>query len=429
MTSERVDPAALRARFYEQLLPAARLAVDRLVAEASRRGAVYMAGGIPRDLILGRPIGSDVDLVTEADAMEIARAAGPAESLTMHDRFRTATMEGDGHRIDVATARRETYARPGALPDVHTASIEDDMRRRDVTMNAMALRLDGEPALVDPAGGCADIDARIIRVLHDASFRDDATRIFRAFRYAARLDCVIEPHTQSLVAAGVRFIETLSGERVRHELQLLCADTNGGRALAQLDRVGALSAIHAALRWPERKSSALEAPNHDQPEICLALLASDASAEQAEEIVERLQLSKAEAEAVRGIVALRAAATMIRRPDVKPSGVVTVLERFLEASIEAFAALSDDEIVRSVMRRYLDEWRLERPLLNGHDLIGMGVPEGPQIKRGLQLIRAARLDGWATDRDDERALVLRFAKSIRDSRAMNQPIDFKLYEN
>jgi hypothetical protein len=161
----------------------------------------------------------------------------------------------------------------------------------------------------------------------------------------------------------------------------------------------------------------------------MALLASGASSAQADEAAARLQLSLAEGAAVRGMAALDAALTVLRRPDVKPSGVATVLDRLPASSIAAFAALADDERLRRLLRRYLDEWRLERPMLSGNDLMAMGIPEGPRIKQALQLIRAARLDGWASDRDDERALVLRFAKSIRDSRAMNEPIDFKLYEN
>jgi tRNA nucleotidyltransferase (CCA-adding enzyme) len=123
--------------------------------------------------------------------------------------------------------------------------------------------------------------------------------------------------------------------------------------------------------------------------------------------------------------ALTNASGMLRRVEAKPSGVVAVLERFPEAALRAFAALSSDEVVASLIGLYLNEWRHDRPELSGDDLLAMGVPEGPQIGRGLQLLRAARLDGWVSDRDDERALMLRFAKSIRDSRAMSQPIDFK----
>jgi tRNA nucleotidyltransferase (CCA-adding enzyme) len=145
----------------------------------------------------------------------------------------------------------------------------------------------------------------------------------------------------------------------------------------------------------------------------------------AEQVIDRLQLTREEAAVVRAMASLSQSTEMLRRRDARPSGIVAVLDRFPNAAVAAFAALSEDAAIRTITRRYLHEWRDTRPLLNGNDLREMGIPEGPAIGKGLQLIRAARLDGWASDRDDERALVLRFAKSIRDSRAMNQPIDFQ----
>lgn len=433
MTTNGQDAASLRERFLRHLRPDIRAAVDRIAATATQENPVFLVGGVVRDLLLGRlaeDVDVDVDLVTSADAIEIARRAAGNLPVTVHERFRTATIVAVGHRIDLATSRREAYARPGALPDVEPAGIEEDLRRRDFTMNALALQLTGEAVLVDVAGGQRDIEARVVRVLHDASFKDDATRIFRAFRYAARLGFVIEPHTASLIAAGLPFVREISGERLRHELHLLFDEPAGGRALQALDEAGALAAMHPALRWPRRKTDALTAlRGEDRHEHGWALIASEASSSEAGEIAARLQLSQPEAAAVHAMPALASARTALRRADVKPSGVVTVLDRLPVAAIEAFADLLEDTALRDLLRRYVEQWRFERPLLSGHDLMAMGVPEGPRIKQALQLIRAARLDGWASDRDDERALVMRFAKSIRDSRAMNQPIDFKLYEN
>jgi tRNA nucleotidyltransferase (CCA-adding enzyme) len=426
-----IDPVSLRTRFWEELAPEVRLVMERIVSAVHPAEGVYAVGGIVRDLLLGRDISeADLDIATLADAIGIATGASGGPSVTAHERFRTATILVGARRIDLATARRETYARPGALPDVAPAGIEDDLRRRDFSMNALALRLDGEAALIDPTGGARDISARLVRVLHDRSFEDDATRIFRAFRYARRLGFTIEPHTRSLITDGVRFIATISGERLRHELHLLFDEPTGGDALSDLHKVGALSEIAPGLGWSPRASGALAAFDLEgRRERGFALAASGASASEAEAIVGRLQLSLAEASAVRAMHALPSVVEMLRRADVKPSGVVTLLDRYPVPAIEAFAGLHESDEVGAMLLRYLEEWRHERPILDGHDLMELGVPEGPQIKRGLQLIRAARLDGWATDRDDERALILRFAKSIRDSRAMQHPLDFKLYEN
>jgi tRNA nucleotidyltransferase (CCA-adding enzyme) len=322
--------------------------------------------------------------------------------------------------------RREAYASAGVLPEVEPAPIEEDLTRRDFTMNALALRLDADAALLDPMGGRADLSRRTIRVLHDRSFEDDATRIFRALRYAARLQFSIEARTSALLVDGVGHISAISGERVRHELMLLFEEPTGSDALERLDQAGALAAIHPALSWSPLKSAALgKVVGRSAVPAGLALLASDCSSTQSSEVSARLQLTREESEAVRAMPALTNASAMLHRGEAKPSGVVAVLERFAEAALRAFAALSADEVVVTLIGRYLGEWRHEKPELSGDDLLAMGIPEGPQIGRGLQLLRAARLDGWVSDRDDERALMLRFAKSIRDSRAMSQPIDFK----
>jgi tRNA nucleotidyltransferase (CCA-adding enzyme) len=329
--------------------------------------------------------------------------------------------------------RSETYARPGALPNVGPGTIVDDMRRRDFSVNAIALRLDGEPALIDPCGGIDDLRARRIRVLHDGSFRDDATRIFRAFRYAARLGCEIEPHTRTLIDNGIHYITSIGGERLRRELELLLGDNPPGTALAACAQAGALSAIPRSLHWTASSSTAfaqgglreLLRPSEVVP-FGFALLAVDASASDADAIVERLRLKRHEAAAVRAVAPLRGHRRTLERPQAKPSGVVLLLDRYPAAAVAAFVADNVPSIAGEIALRYLREWRVVKPRLSGRDLQTLGVPEGPQVAHGLQLIRAAKLDGWAHDRDDERALALRFAKSIRDSGAMNAPLDWKL---
>jgi hypothetical protein len=152
-------------------------------------------------------------------------------------------------------------------------------------------------------------------------------------------------------------------------------------------------------------------------------MAARASPEEAAKIVDRLRLRREEAAAVSAIASIREVARTLRRPGAKPSGVVVLLERYPTAAVAALAANTDDPIARQLAVRYLAEWRHEKPLLRGDDLVALGVPSGPQIQKGLQLIRTARLDGWATDEGDERALALRFAKSIRDSSAAHAEIE------
>jgi tRNA nucleotidyltransferase (CCA-adding enzyme) len=126
---------------------------------------------------------------------------------------------------------------------------------------------------------------------------------------------------------------------------------------------------------------------------------------------------------VRAMPALAAVAPTLSRREAKPSGVVVLLDRFPAAAVAAFSGIAPEPIARQLALRYLDEWRRVKPLLTGRDLQDLGVPAGPQLQRGLQLIRAARLDGWASERDDERALAMRFAKSIKDSAAATSALE------
>ncbi len=417
------SPAELSRDLRTALAPPVRNALDAIVAAAGG-AAVYAAGGVPRDLLLGRAP-RDLDLVVEGDAIAVTRTALPQARIVTHARFGTAVATVGGATIDVAMARAETYARPGALPRVRPASIDEDLHRRDFSANAIALRLDGAPGLLDPCGGIADIAARRLRVLHDASFADDPTRIFRALRYAARLGFTLDAHTASLLRDGAAFIDALSGARVRREFELIFQEETAGITLEACQATGVLRVVHTALRWDHARSQALalHAGRAPRPLLGFALLAGAASPDDADEISTRLRLTRLEAAAVRAMPALAAVAPTLSRREAKPSGVVVLLDRFPAAAVAAFSGIAPEPIARQLALRYLDEWRRVKPLLTGRDLQDLGVPAGPQLQRGLQLIRAARLDGWASERDDERALAMRFAKSIKDSAAATSALE------
>src|SRR4051812_27141644 len=185
----------------------------------------WVVGGAVRDLLLRRPVAGLLDVVVEGDAPAVARraAARIGGRLVVHERFGTATVLVDGGGLDVATARRETYARPGALPDVEPgASVEEDLARRDFTVNAIAMRL-SDGALRAHPEAFADLRAGVLRVLHDRSFVDDPTRLLRLARYSARLAFPAEPATWALAAAAIRARapSTVSASRLGGEVRLL----------------------------------------------------------------------------------------------------------------------------------------------------------------------------------------------------------------
>ena len=299
MTSSTTSASELRRDLLAQLPAATRDAVARIVATAGSC-AVYAVAGAVRDTLLDRAM-VDLDLVMECDAPIVVRAALPAANVTVHARFRTVSITVGGMRIDAATARCETFGRPGALPRIAPTTSDLDLRRRDFAMNAIAIRLSGNAALLDPCGGIDDIAARRIRVLHDASFQDDATRIFRALRYAARLGFSLDTQTQHLMTRDVRYVDVIGGERLRREIELMLGEQTGGSALESADGAGALRVVHPALSWDGERTGALgdraslRLPAHPYG---FALLAAQASPDEAHSIVARLKLKRDEGAAV-----------------------------------------------------------------------------------------------------------------------------------
>ncbi len=243
-----------------------RAAVDRLpldaVRDATTEAPAWVVGGVVRDLLRGVAAPTDVDVAIEGEiepVLERLQGAGVSLEAT-HSRFGTATALSGGLRIDLSRTRRETYPFPGSLPEVEPAGIDDDLRRRDFTVNAMAIPLTGPGGLVDPTGGEADLSHGVLRVLHDASFADDPTRAIRAARYASRLGLEPDPRTLGLLEATD--LSTVSADRRSAELARLAAEPKapaGFRLLAEwgvvgldadaLDLIAAVDATAAQAPW------------------------------------------------------------------------------------------------------------------------------------------------------------------------------------
>ncbi len=390
---------------------AARKALAAIVQDAQGEAlAIYLVGGSVRDLLLNRPT-LDVDLTLEGDAPALARrvAIGLVDvRCIVHSAFGTATLKGDNFRLDVATARVETYERPGALPSVHPGSLQDDLSRRDFTVNAMALALTGDQrgAITDPFNGKSDLEAGLLRVLHEASFRDDATRILRAARYGSRLSFRLESKTMRWLKRDVTYLQAISGPRIREELARLWREPQPERILLRLSELGALQAIHHTLSFDGSQAEAFgklreihAAPSHT---VYLALLAWKASRLKATALATRLALNKHETEAVRAVAEVRALERALSA-EVRPSRAVELLEPFPSAAVWALAA-AGQESARVQASRYLHRWRYVKPSLDGHALLAMGAIPGPQLGQVLRRLKTAKLDGEVRSRRDEERL-------------------------
>jgi len=358
----------------------------------------YLVGGAVRDLLLGRAP-RELDVVVEGDVGALAAALGG--EVTAHDRFGTATVAVDGHgTYDLARARRETYAAPGALPDVEPATLREDLARRDVTVNAIALSVAGELIAVD--GALEDLEAGVLRVLHDRSFVDDPTRLWRVARYAARLRFTVEPHTAALARAAVAggALATVSGPRVGNEVRL---------ALHERDAHGALAAAHAlgllptGLDHPGPRAAVAEAllPPDGRPDLLtLATWATGTPPAALRGWLDDLAFPGEDRDVV--LAAASAPARLTDFPD-QPSALAAALRG---EPVEAVALGGAAAGEPAAARRWLDELRAVTLEIDGDDLLAAGLAAGPEV--GVRLRRAldARLDGAAPDRAAQLACAL-----------------------
>jgi tRNA nucleotidyltransferase (CCA-adding enzyme) len=386
--------AALRA------VPGAAAVLDAL---APVPGA-WVVGGAIRDVLLGREP-SELDVVVEDD-LEAAVAALGGEAL-VHDRFGTAAVAARPGRlaVDLVRARAERYPTPGALPEVRPGTLAEDLARRDVTINAVALCVGGgPPQLRGVEGWEADMEARRLRVLHPSSFIEDPTRLWRVARYAARLDLEVEPLTRSLAAgAGADVLSTVSGTRLGNELR---------NALREPDPLGVLRAARELQPALLPGGLDLDPAGLDEalvllpPEGDRGLLALAAAARTvgASELVAWLDALAFPARA-RDIVA--AGSREVVLAPLRAARTPSEIGRAARGAPVEVVALAGGENAR----RWFDELRDVEISISGRDLLDAGVPAGPAVGLGLEAALSARLDGGAVTREEQLAAALRAAEA------------------
>jgi tRNA nucleotidyltransferase (CCA-adding enzyme) len=435
------DEGAQRLR---QNLPAP---VQRLLEQvgelAARRNAqAYVVGGFVRDLLLGvRNL--DVDILAEPDGIDLAEALA-AESdgtLKTEPRFGTAKVTlPDGFDIDFASARTESYAHPGALPEVETSSISDDLRRRDFTINAMAIALRPEHfgALLDPFGGERDLERRRIRVLHNLSFVDDPTRLFRAVRFEERYQFRMEPHTEVLARAGVEsgILGTITPERIRAEIRRILKDRKPLGGLLRLEELGViawlapeavpeqalLQRIPGALDWWHRHGQDVVDPLI----VYLAALLMSLGPAGAARIAE-VRLRMPPPDVRRLAQAIEAAGTVeeLLPLDGLPADLTRTLrplapEALVLLRARAASTGEDREARGTLLERFITEWRHIKLEITGDLLISEGWKPGRALGEALARTLDARLDGTVKERDAELAYARGLLQHAKASGAYNE---------
>ena len=313
------------------------------------------------------------------------------------ERFGTATVMIEDGRIDLATARSETYSAPGALPDVSPATVEEDLNRRDFTINAIAVRL-CDAALLAHALAIEDLEAGTIRVLHSASFEDDPTRLWRCARYSARLGFPVDPDTAALAAAASP--GAVSGERIGHELRLTLLEPSPTAVLAGIEMLNPGALVEGFVAEPPRLGAALELLGDAGRRDLLTLAACSEAVEL--ELLTRwldyLQFSAHE----RDIVAISSrwvTAAPLRNAQT-PAQIASAARG---APLEAVALGGEENA-----RRWIDELRFVELEMGGDDLINSGVAAGPAVGAALSYALDRTLDGEISGREQQLAAALEY---------------------
>jgi tRNA nucleotidyltransferase (CCA-adding enzyme) len=399
----------------------------------------YLVGGSVRDLFLRRD-NLDLDVVVEGDGVAFARrfaAEHPRVRTRVHKKFNTGKlMLPDGLVIDVATARLEYYKSPAALPTVELSSIKLDLYRRDFTINTLAVRLNpqGFGRLLDFFDGLRDLKDRVIRVLHNLSFVEDPTRVFRAVRFEQRFGFRIGKLTEGLIKNAIKIeaFKRLSGNRLFGELRQLLEEERVVECVQRLAELKLLAELHPELKledadlelWQEAKDALAwwELSFLDQPlrrwVLFFLALADGLDQDQLAQLCRRLALAP---RLQKELVTMRAQAMdamhQLQRSRPAPSEVYELLSG-LKPEYQLFImARSDRDWVKKSVSVYLTKLSRMRPELCGEDLKELGFEPGPRFKEILERLLAARLDGEVSDREEEMALVKREFGAGEEARA------------
>jgi len=407
----------------------------------------YFVGGLVRDLLLGQSI-VDVDMVIEGNAIALAHQLADTLGgrVIVHRRFGTAkwllsdrvwarVADRISHKdelppsVDFVTARTEFYTHPTALPQVAQSSIKQDLHRRDFTINTLAIRLDPDHwgELLDFYGGEEDLEAGIIRVLHSLSFIDDPTRILRAARLESRLDFHLDPRSEELIEDALPLLKRVSGDRIRHELELIFREDQPERALCRLDELTALAYIHPDLRcddWLKAKYRILR--EHFDPDVWelepedmlfahLALLAYRLDKRATQVLSERLKVKREDEEDLLLVQELQQRLPELAKLN-QTSSMYHLLKSYPARVLAVVWIASESDLVRERSLHYQTDWQSVEAEITGDDLKAMGLDPGPLFGELLTALRDARLNGTVSTRDEEIALVKQLLASQNHSK-------------
>jgi tRNA nucleotidyltransferase (CCA-adding enzyme) len=439
----------LAAMIREELPPKLSRRIREIGALGEGTGmSVFLVGGLVRDMFMRRK-NYDLDIVVEGDAIKFGKtlAERVGASLVAHKKFGTCTLvepwpkwlgppleDDNKFKTDIATARKEVYEKPASLPTVKFSSLRDDLYRRDFTVNAMAVGISGDNygLFIDFFGGMKDLEKGIIRALHDRSFIDDPTRIFRAVRFEQRFGFKIENHTEYLITHAVKqeMFRHTENQRIREELVLILKERDPEKAVLRMKELHELRFIHPSMKLKGDVSKKFKKIRRqtewyysrargkrklDVWVMYLMVMLEALDPKEVEEVLGKFVFTRSVSLRLRGY--RERTGDVIRKlssPDrIKPSRVFDLLETLSHEAILYALSRTPSPRARRRIHKFLAEYNGIKLKIKGEDLIREGVSPGPRYKKILRLVLKKKLDGRLPTKKDE----MKFLRELLRKRA------------
>ncbi|PZC50765.1 MAG: tRNA nucleotidyltransferase (CCA-adding enzyme) [Chloroflexi bacterium] len=407
--TESLDP---KSRLFQALGKPLGIIIDSLLQIGEELDlSIYVVGGAVRDVLMSRGI-KDLDISVEYNgASVVAELVSRLDAKVIDSSpFGTFKLEIDGLFLDIVSARRETYEKPGALPSVSPGTILEDLQRRDFTINAIAIRLTPDPIILfDPIGGITDIDGKLIRVLHEASFQDDATRMLRAVRYEQRLNFTLDVSTEGLLTSSYDYLNTVSGDRLRNEVELIFEEEKATEILLRASKLGLLQSCYkgiSSFSSLESRFSSLEDLSWDRDHsFYYALLAYDMNDDEVSDFASRFNIPNSESELARQAVRIQNLSSSWNSQTL-PSEVYNSMRGFMVRAVELVEKTTINEQGYALLNYYLFYSQHIKPELSASDLIVMGFQEGPLLGKAHRQLTDAVVDGVITTKQEQISFIM-----------------------
>lgn len=399
---------------------------------ASTKMPAYLVGGFVRDLLLGVD-NFDLDITVEGNGISFAQklAKKLKSKIIIHERFGTASLALDnGLKVDLATTRKEKYPTSASLPVVSCGSLEEDLRRRDFTINAMAINIskDKSQSLIDPFGGQNDLKEGKIHVLHNASFQDDPTRILRAIRFEQRFNFKIEPKTLALLKQAIKdgLLNKVHAHRMRDDLILMLKESNPFKQIKRLADLKGLAFLHEELKFNKTTQNLFKLvdsqivwftknyPGRRQLDIWLiylTLLLRPLSLPAISAIALKLGLCKGETKRVINYhQESQNVIYSLSKKGITPERIFSLLEPISYEEIIILRVVCQDKYLRKYIVDFLEIYNGMKLCVKGHDLHNLGVLPGPRYQKIFAQVLTAKLNGLVKNRAQELVLIKKLIK-------------------